>query len=340
MGASRISNPKSIDESLIQKALDDGTRRIILQFVDEANYSAELLQDVNRMCRSFGSRVNIRFYGHYGSKFDCKWLRHLPDVRSLNLDCLTAVANIGELANLPPLEEFAFGVFEADDPGLLRTRCLTGVRRLTLAGSRKSNVDLAPLADYANLEELFINSHATNIQCLGQHRRIKQLSLASMARKHSLRFVQKMSDLRQLLLILGGRDNASELAHPDLTKLQILRVRGFAEIDMSHFPKLQQLRIEDQIQLRTLDLKKPSSLQSLWIFNCKSLSELVGLRQAGHLENLFVNDAPVNPDAILSELPPSLKHISLFGYGKRKGEELKKRIESMGYGPATFVKSA
>ena len=88
MSLQRITDPKSIDESLIARLLAEGTQRVVLQFSKESAYSAPILEDVNRACRRFGAKVNIRFWAHYGGQFDCRHLQHIPEVRSLNLDCL------------------------------------------------------------------------------------------------------------------------------------------------------------------------------------------------------------------------------------------------------------
>jgi len=85
----RIHCPKSIDEGRIANILSTGKRAVILQFMDESNYNSALLHDINRVCKAFGAKVVVRFYGHYGGKFDCEWLQHIPEVRSLSLDCLT-----------------------------------------------------------------------------------------------------------------------------------------------------------------------------------------------------------------------------------------------------------
>jgi hypothetical protein len=150
----RIMDPKSIDEPLLAQILADGASTIVLQFSQESAYGTSILEEVNGACRTFGSSVNVRFWGHSGSRFDCAHLQNLPDVRSLNLDCLDGISNAGELAHLRHLEEFAFGVFDSDLPDLLQIQSLMDLRKLIVAPSRKSNIDLSPLASYQRLEDL------------------------------------------------------------------------------------------------------------------------------------------------------------------------------------------
>jgi protein phosphatase 1 regulatory subunit 7 len=336
MRIQRIERPKSIDERRIAQSLSNGANTVVLQFPDDSDYEPRLLEEVNSACKLFGAKLNVRFYGHHSSKFDCGWLRYLPDVRSLNLDCLTSVSNAHEIERLEHLEEFAFGVFESDLPDLLRFSSLLGIRRLILAESRKNNIDLAPLAQYERLQVLFLNSHTRNIDALGRLNGIKKLLLGSMPKKQPLNFVGAMSGLLSLTLILGGRESLHTLAHPGVRHLEILRVRGVTEFDLSLFPQLEKLYVEDQLHFKRLELEPATLLRRLSIWNCKNFRELGGLSCASHLEYLFVGKTSIYPEVVLSTAPKSLKYLNFTGYAKRKADELKARIESLGYSLASY----
>jgi len=336
MRIQRIDRPKSIDERQVARFLSTGTNSVVLQFPGDSDYGPRLLEELNSACKLFGARLNVRFYGHYSSKFDCGWLRYLPDVRSLNLDCLTSVSNAHEIDRLEHLEEFGFGVFESELPDLLRFSSLLGIRKLILAESRKNNIDLAPLAQYERLQVLFLNSHTRNIEALGRLNGIKKLLLGSMPKKQSLNFVGAMSGLLSLTLILGGRESLHPLAHPGVRHLEVLRVRGFTNIDLSLFPQLEKLSIEDQLHFKCLELEATTLLRWLSIWNCKNFRELCGLSGANHLEYLFVGKTSINPEVVLGNAPKSLKDLAITGYAKRKADELKTRIESLGYSLATY----
>jgi protein phosphatase 1 regulatory subunit 7 len=270
---------------------------------------------------------------HYssGSGFNCAWLRYLSDVRSLSLDCLRNIEGADRIAELEHLEAFVFGVFESDIPELLRYPSLARVHKLILATTRKNNIDLAPLGTYQQLEDLFLNAHARNIATLGDLTSIQKLSLSQIAKSVSLRFVGRMEGLRSLTLLLGGRTNAEELAHPKVTHLEVLRVRGLAEIDLSAFPQLQVLRIADQLQLRSLELSTGTLIRWLSIWNCKNLSSLLGLGQAVRLNSLSLGRTSVEPESVFNNAPSSLKRLIIAGYGRRRDEELENRIRSKGY---------
>lgn len=331
----RIHSPKSIDEEAISALISSGAQEVVLQFVDEADYGPSLLDAINAACRRFGSKLTVRFYGHYhnGGRFDCAWLRYLPDVRSLGLDCLRDIENASRIAELEHLDAFAFGVFESDIPDLLRYPSLVHVRRLVLATTRKNNIDLAPLAMYRRLQVLFLNAHARNIATLGDVTSVRRLSLSQIAKRVSLRFVGRMDGLRSLTLLLGGRDSTEELAHSKLTHLEVLRVRGLAGIDLSAFPQLQVLRVEDQLQLRSLELNTGTLIRWLSIWNCKNLQSLPGLQRAMALNSLSLGRTLLEPDSVLNNVPSSLKCLFISGFGRKRHEELQNRIRSMGYTP-------
>lgn len=89
----RIMDPKSIDEPVIARLLAADASTVIVQFSQESAYNISMLENLNGACRNFGSKVNARFWGHYRKGFDCTYLRHIPEVRSLNLDCLDGISN-------------------------------------------------------------------------------------------------------------------------------------------------------------------------------------------------------------------------------------------------------
>lgn len=320
---------------MIAGLISSGTQEVVLQFVEEADYSPSLLDEINTVCRRFGSRITVRFYGHYrnGGGFDCAWLRYLPDVRSLSLDCLMNIEGANRIAELEHLDAFAFGVFESDIPELLRYPSLAHLHKLILATTRKNNIDLAALGTYEQLEVLFLNAHVRNIATLGDLTTIRRLSLSEIGKSVSLRFVGRMKGLRSLTVLLGGRTNAEELAHPKVVHLEVLRVRGFAEINLSTFPQLQVLRIEDQIQLRSLELNEGTLIRWLSIWNCKNFSSLLGLGHAVALESLSLGRTSLEPGSVLNNAPSSLKRLVISGFGRRKDEELESRIRSKGYTP-------
>ncbi|MGA2218254.1 MAG: hypothetical protein ABSG51_09220 [Terracidiphilus sp.] len=333
----RIMDPKSIDERLLGQALADGTSVVVLQFSRESAYSTSILEEVNGACRAFGSKVNVRFYAHYGSRFDCAHLRYLPEVRSLNLDCLDGISNTCELAHLPHLEEFAFGVDNSDLPELLRTQSLMNLRKLIVGPSRKSNIDLSPLADCQHLEDLSLCAQARGIESIAHLDTVKKLFFSGMGKRQLLNFIRTMMGLVSLTMMLGGRQDLKDLAHPGIVYLEVIRVRGLSEIDLGLFPNVEKLRIEDQLQISVLNMLNGPHLRWLSIANCKALRHLQGIGFAERLESLLLSRTAIEPQSLLTDLPKCLKRLSLTGYGNRRDDELQSKIESLGYAPAKYM---
>ena len=333
----RIMDPKSIDERSLAQALADGASVVVLQFSQESAYNTSILEEVNGACRTFGRKVNVRFYAHYGSRFDCAHLQHLPEVRSLNLDCLDGISNTDELAHLQHLEEFAFGVDDSDLPELLRTPSLMNLRKLIVGSSRKSNIDLSPLAGYKSLGDLSLCAQAHGIESIAHLDTVKRLFFSGMGKRQPLNFVRTMTGLVSLTMMLGGRQDFKDLAHPGIVYLEVIRVRGLSEIDLELFPKVEKLRIEDQLQISTLIVSNGPHLRWLSIANCKALHHLQGIGSAERLESLLLSRTAIEPESLLRDLPKCLKRISLTGYGNRRDDELQSKIGLLGYAPAKYM---
>ncbi len=330
-------DPKSIDELLLARLFANGASVVVLQFSQESAYNKSILEEVNGACRSFGSNVNVRFWGHYPSGFDCAHLQHLTEVRSLNLDCLDGISNAGELAHLRYLEEFSFGVYQSDLPDLLRTESLKNLRKLIVAPSRKGNIDLSPLASYERLQDLSLCAQVRGIESIARLHSMKRIFFSGMGKRQPLDFVQSMTGLLSITITLGGRENLRDLAHLGVVHLRVSRVRGVSEIDLALFPNIEKLRIEDQLQITALNLQNGPHLRWLSISNCKTLRALQGISSARQLESLLLSRTAIEPESILHDLPKTLLQLSLSGYGGRRDDEIQRKIESLGYAPAGYL---
>lgn len=250
----RISDPIEIPSTrTLAKMFNLGLPTI--QF-SKPDYTDDQLKKVNALCKVFGAKLEVRFYGHYGTTFDASVLKSLPDAKWLSIDCLDAIDNIEDLYRHKSLSKLSFGVFNFDDPNFLIKLNLKHLTELRLSDTKKKNIDLAPIGVAPELKTFVVAGHTKNIQSLETSKTIESLWLRSITKKQSLAFVSNMIGLKSLDIMLGGRESINEIAHPKLSELNIVRVRGLKELgDMMRFPKLQQLRIEDQIQLNSLSLK-------------------------------------------------------------------------------------
>lgn len=147
-------------------------------------------------------------------------------------------------------------------------------------------------------------------------------------------FVSKIQSLKRLVIILGGRTDISEIQHSSLEDLEILRVLGFSDFDnLSAFPSLLSLAIEDQIRLESIRFTPSNKkIQSFRIFNYKTLHNLEGLEHLTELKSIRIGTTSLNIDSILNQrLSPSL---NLFGFYTGKSKEnakIREKLDARGY---------
>lgn len=314
----RINDPKNLSPSEIAKECE-ARGELTVQFSRAEAYTPATLVALNEACRLAKGRLKVRFYGHHGgARFDAKCLRYLPETYSLSVDCLGSIENEDEIGRLPNLRSLSLGIFELNRPDFLTTIQIDQLDRLSLGENRNRNFDLSPLADGKSLNSLFIQGHSKGISVTENLSRLRTLTLSGYAKKHGLNFVEGIPALRELTLLLGGRTDLGDLKSKTLEILQVIRVRGLATMgDLSRLPALSALRIEDQIQLKQLDLNG-TSLKRLTLNNCKNLVELLGLDKQDRLSEFSAHEIALDLDDLRDRAWPSgMRSVWLFsGSGK------------------------
>lgn len=315
-----IQNPVQLDAAAINAAVAAG-RPVLVQF-DTLGEPGPLLPELDLLAATHGAALTIRIYGYDPRVFDTRILRALPHVASLCIDCHRNALHLETLGELRHLKRLSLGVYELAQTDILQLENLHGLEYLSLGESAKNNIDLGPLRHYTRLSSLSIEGHATKIATLASLPALTQLSLYRMKNKVALDFVSGIARLEQLLLQLGGRDSIGEVDAPQLNKLEIIRVRGLAELgDLGRFPLLRQLWVEDQIKLTQLDVSGNPLLEQLHLLTCKGLEQLTGLSDLGMLRQLIVSETRLDIDALLAQgMPPSLTDVR-FRTGKVKRDE-------------------
>lgn len=332
MKQERIQNPKSVERAVIESKLAEGYH-VILQF-DGPHYTPELLTQINNLCGELGQKLAVRFYGHYGQTFDANVLKLLPDVASLGVDCLQEVTNLPALYDLANLRQLSLGIYRLNEPNILKSIQVKKLERLVICETAKSNIDLTPLEACEKLTDFFLSGQTKGIGCLGKLPALQMLSLGGIPKKQSLDFVSRIQSLKRLVVILGGRANISEIHHPLLEELEILRVMGFDNLDsITAFPSLRWLVVEDQIRLERVRFTPNNHrIQSVRIFNCKTLRTLEGLENLIELKSVRIGMTALEIDSILEQrLSSSLKTFA-FHTGKVKANaEARNKLDALGY---------
>jgi hypothetical protein len=315
-----VENPQFLTLSEVGEALSH-CGKLVIQFSRPDAYSPDLLRRLNEICGQLPGTLKVRFYGHYGTIFDAAILRHLPAVKNLSLDCLSDIENEDAIANLSQLRSLTFGVFEYSRPDILNRLDLSALTALSLLENRKRDFDLAPLATATALTELNLQGHCKGFATLANLAALESLHLGSIASKQSLEMIGNVPSLKRLTLQLGGRERFDELSSNTLETLQILRVKGLTTLgDLSRFPVLRGLQVEDQVQLNFLDLEG-TKLHRLHLFNCKTLGQLAGLDDQDQLKWVFISKTALKMDALRDrDWPESLRKIRLLSSGQKWNE--------------------
>lgn len=326
----RITDPKKVSRKHLDEVLGRGVNPTI-QF-SKSSYSTRFLKKVNKLCSEYGDKLEVRFYGHCAGTFDASVVRHLPDAQWLSVDCLLHISNEDEIARLQNLRKLSFGVYYFDNPGFLATLDLAQIRRLALSDVKKKNFDLAPLAQCEELDEFFLNGHTKNIAAISRLPKLRVLSLGSIAKRRTLEFVNEIPNLKKLTVILGGRENIDEIEHSGLSDLAVLRVKALSSLgDLSRFPNLRRLHVEDQIQLRSVSLEV-SGLEEVSIHNCKNLEQLIGLLKLKQLRAFRTSRTKLDLESLLdANWPESMESVAIYGSSQKWNKRARKVLDEKGY---------
>jgi protein phosphatase 1 regulatory subunit 7 len=331
------TNPPSIDFERVEAEARGPGSPPRIQFSGPAACTPLVLEQLNDCCERFGARLVVRFFGFAKEEFDAEILRSLPSVRVLYIDVHQA-KNLEFLGRLEHLEEFGIGIFDGNYPQILRQPGIQRVRNLVLIDNRRNNVDLAPLEFFPRLAELRLCAHARNIEVLGRLTSLRLLALNQMSKSVRFPWIQSMTGLRNLTILLGSRADIDEVSHGDLERLRVDRIRSLERINLALFPTLAHFHMEDQLKLQDLDLAPlQTTLRRITIWNCKNLERLLGVETMQALGFLWVGKTKIDPEPLASKLPACLREATLAGYGKKRDAALKSLIQSRGIAPAGYV---
>jgi protein phosphatase 1 regulatory subunit 7 len=131
----RITDVTKVDKRLVDRILAAG-KTPTWQF-SERCYSKATLSKIDKLCKEYGSKLEVRFYGHYSEGFDASVLKHLPNVSWLSVDCLHNVTNLSALSELPGIQKLSLGIYLLDDPHVLGKLKLAKLEMLSIEATKK-----------------------------------------------------------------------------------------------------------------------------------------------------------------------------------------------------------
>ncbi|WP_324027647.1 hypothetical protein QSV08_06770 [Maribacter sp. BPC-D8] len=328
-----ITNPVTIDKEFITTEVASGNN-VIVQF-DDTIYTDEILSDLNTLALELDTNLEIRFYGHDKNTFDCATLLKVDNVKSLSINCLKKVKNLGELSKLKQLEKFTFGIEEFKETEILNSENLKSIRDLSIATKKTKNLNLEYLKGYDKLVSLSVSGPFKNIAAIGEAKELTTLRLSSISGKVPLDFVNQLNNLKLLHISLGSRDNIDEINGGNIETLKLLWIKNLTSLDNIHrFKHLTYLQVENQAQITTITFNSEmKSLTRLGIINCKGLTTLDGLKNLTSLKMLVITRSlKLDFESVINqELSSSIEHFNFVTERKGLDKNIKEKIRSLGY---------
>ncbi|MBK8172032.1 MAG: hypothetical protein IPK60_17040 [Sandaracinaceae bacterium] len=313
----------------VGKLIADG-KQVVVQYSSTPLANIDFAA-LDLLSKKHGPLFEVRFYGM--KTFDCSVLKRLPNVAALCINMVETIEGISHLIDLKHLQELELGVANVPDPSLLTAGSFEQLRHLALGESKKGFFDLAPLARMKKLTHVSLMKQSHNVvHGLKSHPNVEYLHLHYIPQDISLAFVATMPHLKKLRVLLGGRANLDECAHKKLQHLQVTRVRGLSKLDLNVFPSLETLRLEDQLQLKSLSCATNTRLKKIYIYNCKTLARIDGLTKLRALEDLFISRTAVNLEQLIdSPLPKTLRRFRAVSGKAKDDKRIKTLLATRGY---------
>ena len=229
----------------------------------------------------------VRFYGFYRSECDLGFLRFIPSVSKLVVNCLTGpVKNVECIGDFERLTSLKVGIDQLRDFSFLE-RLPPLLDTLYLEEAQSRNLSLKAIVRFPLLRRLYIERHHKDLELIGTLPNLQSLVLRSIT-VPSLSFLTSLPSLQVLNLKLGGTttlDALSELLN--LRELEMWQVRKLEDIRVvAAIPKLETLMLQDLPNVTEVpSLASCSSLKSIFVRHLKNLQDLSSIAEAPNLEH-------------------------------------------------------
>ena len=325
-----INDPAALDRVQIEQDLRSGNQ-VIVQFSHPEFYGS-ILEEVDELCARWDENFGVRFYGHRSLSLDCHTLLRIPHVKMLHLNCLVQAHNTEALAKLDHLYSLNLGIYELENSDILGMDTLRSLRDLSII-SEKKILNLQYFKDFSQLEQLHVGGKVKNLGAIGYLENLNYLAL-HMISKLPLHFINRLGKLKNLRILLGGREHIQEIEENEIGDLEIVRVRGFHDLtNITAFQALNRLVIEDQIQLQEISFdQEMKALEELSIRNCKGLSRLTGLERLPVLHKLRLLKTAIDFDSFINQkLPNSLSSVEFATFKSKADREIQQSLLKLGY---------
>ncbi|MWV46215.1 hypothetical protein GRF59_21645 [Paenibacillus sp. HJL G12] len=325
-----INNPIALDRVQIEQDLRGGNQ-VIVQFSHPEFYGS-ILEEVDELCARWDEDFGVRFYAHYSLSFDCQNLLRIPHVKMLQLNSLVQAHNTEALAKLDNLYSLSLGIYELENSEILGIDTLRSLKILNIISDKKI-LNLQYFKEFSYLEELHVGGKVKNLDAIGYLEDLNYLALHSIS-KLPLHFINRLRKLKNLRILLGGREHIQEIEENEIEDLEISRVRGFHDLtNITAFQALNRLVIEDQIQLQEISFNQEmKALEELSIRNCKGLTRLMGMEQLPLLHKLHIFKTAIDFDSFINQkLPNSLSSVEFATFKSKADQEIQQSLLKLGF---------
>jgi hypothetical protein len=276
---------------------------------------------LNDILFSLRPDVEFRIYGS-GSwhTWDLTFLRQLPKLAQLAIDCRTRVTGTEALQALPELSRLSVGTSSFENFDFLQSLPTQQLVGLALSATQSKAPDLTVIERFQNLRTLYVQGKFRNLESVAKLTKVEDLTLRSV-NFDDLSFLSRLQNLRSLDIKLGGIKSLRSLE--DMQKLRYLelwQIKGLEEVDfISSLVGLQNLFLQSLRNVtRIPNLARLKKLRRVYLENMKGLEDLSTLATAPSLREL-VHVASRNELADYESVlkMPSLKMASV-GLGSLK----------------------
>lgn len=277
--------------------------------------------------------VSIRVFGDRAEVVDLDFLRHIPRVRKLSLDCLRRVESLKGLAGLPELVDLAVDIESLTDFDFL-TLVPAGLRRLLLGGTKSKKPRLDHLARFSALERLYLEGPREGLAVIGQLTNLRELVLRSL-RLDDLAFLRRLPQLWSLDLKLGSASDLSALEGlEELKYLELWQIKGLADTSfISTLTGLEALFLQSLRRVTQLpDFSPLERLRRIHLDNMKGITDITPVLGAPALEEFIcVSIANLQPQDFAALLERGQLKSARFGFSSgKKNREVRELMAEHG----------
>lgn len=281
--------------------------------------------------------VELRVYGFYHQVCDLSFLRLVPNVRRLSLDCLQSATGAEHIAATPHLEKLSVGILSLTNFDFLEALDAGDLKDLSLQATNSKKIKLGSIGRFTALERLYLGGQQRDIETIAGLTRLGDLTLGSVT-LDSLDFLQGLPNLWSLDIKLGGTTNLDGLRNLKRVKyLELWQIKGLSDLSpISEMTGLQYLFLQALRNVTELpDCSRLTSLRKVHLETMKGLSDLSPLETALNLEELEHFAAkgftPAHYSGLIAK--GTMKRMVVSAGSSRVDEELKKAFTEAGIAP-------